>query len=79
MILKFFLWAFFTYILYKVIFNFVLPVLKVSGHLKRQVREFQQSQMHQQPNTPPPGNSSKASRQTAAKEGDYIDFEEVKS
>ncbi|MGZ5254733.1 MAG: hypothetical protein ACXWV4_10330, partial [Flavitalea sp.] len=66
------------YFLYRFIFNFIIPIYRVSKKMKGQMRDFQ-SQMNQngqgfQPN--PPRQEPVQSK--PAKEGDYIDFEEIK-
>lgn len=64
------------YIGYKFIFHFLLPVMRVSRQMKDQVRNFQ-NRMDQE-------NENVARRTTSTgtagsrKEGDYIDYEEVK-
>lgn len=74
------LWALLAYFIYKFVFNFLVPVFKVSRQMKRQVKAFrdnvqqQQEQFsHQQNNTPPP-----TATPPKQKAGDYIDFEEMK-
>lgn len=67
------------WILYKLIFDFIIPVYRGTKQVRRQVRDMQQhmqeqfrQQQQQQQAPPPPPPSS------APKQGDYIDFEEVK-
>jgi len=66
-----------AFILYKLIFDFIIPVYRTTRRIRRQFRDIQQ-QMHErmrqtQPPPPPP------QRQTTTKDSaDYIDFEEVK-
>ena len=64
------------YGLYRLIFNFIIPVIKVSNKMRKQVREFQNN-MHN------PNNDAETAQQSTPKtkqktKGDYIDFEEVK-
>ena len=64
------------YGLYRLIFNFIIPVIRVSNKMRKQVREFQNN-MHN------PNNDAEPAQQPASKtkqktKGDYIDFEEVK-
>jgi hypothetical protein len=63
-------------LLYKLIFDFILPVYHVSKQMNRKMTEFQQ-QMQQKDTTPPPTNTTPKNGNTS-KENDYIDFEEVK-
>jgi hypothetical protein len=76
--MKYFFIGLAIYFLYRFIFNFIIPIYRVSKKMKGQMRDFQ-SQMNQngqgfQPNPPrqepAPGKSTK--------EGEYIDFEEIK-
>jgi peptidoglycan hydrolase-like protein with peptidoglycan-binding domain len=82
-ITRIFLYILLAYFLYKFVFNFLVPVIKVSWRVRRQVKEFQRQ--HQQPQDPlqQQANSTRptsAGNPTATKpkSGDYIDFEEVK-
>lgn len=67
------------YLLYRFVFNFLVPVARTTKHVRQQfrnmqdvqeeMRQRQESQVHpQQPNRPAQKPPS----------GDYIDFEEVK-
>jgi len=60
------------YIGYKFVFHFLLPIIRVSKQMKDQVREFQSRmpQDHDRERT--------ATTSERKKEGDYIDYEEVK-
>jgi len=70
---------FLIYLLYKFIFDFIIPVYESSKKIKKQFGEMQekmQNNMNQYQNQqktaqPPPPKP-------VQKEGDYIDFEEVK-
>lgn len=71
------------YILYKLIFDFIIPIYQTSKRVKKQMREMNarmQEQMNrdsyrdsQQSNT-----STKSTNQEPVKQGDYIDYEEIK-
>ncbi|MCS3797962.1 hypothetical protein [Niastella sp. OAS944] len=74
-----------AFFLYKFVFNFLVPVLKMSWRVRRQIKEFQRQQQQQPPfqqNTSTSGRPSSSSANKAAapspKGGEYIDFEEVK-
>ena len=71
------LFALLAYFLYKFVFHFLVPVIRVSSRMKRQVREFQRQANSQFENSQKDNISPK---QTPPKEkaGDYIDFEEIK-
>lgn len=66
---------FLFYLLYKLIFDFIIPIYQSTKKIKKQFGEMQDKmqndinryQSHEQPGQPEP-----------TKEGDYIDFEEVK-
>lgn len=70
---------FLLYMLYKLVFDFIIPVYKASTRMREQVRNMRQKMQEQQQepsshvqNDQPGSNSS----QSVDKE--YIDFEEVK-
>lgn len=76
------IWAIVIYCVAKVLFNFVIPLIRVTTRMKRQVREFQRQangnsngnfQNYQKDNTS--STERPASKQKA---GEYIDFEEIK-
>ena len=68
---------FLFYLLYKLIFDFIIPVYQSTKKIKKQFGEMQDKmqndinryQSHQRPAPP---------EATPKKEGDYIEFEEVK-
>jgi len=66
---------FLLYLLYKLIFNFIIPVYQSSLRIKKQFGEMQdkmQDHMNKNQQTP-----SKNGSQSKIKE-DYIDYEEIK-
>ena len=63
------------YFLYRFVFHFLIPVLRVSNKMKQQVRDFQERMQEQQTNA---YRQSDQESTSTKKEGDYIDFEEVK-
>ena len=69
---------FLIYILYKLIFEFIIPVYQSTQKIRKQFGEMQ-TKMQQDMHAANSGN--KAPQQETAKvkrEGDYIEFEEVK-
>ena len=73
------IWGIIIYCVIKVLFNFVIPLIRVSSRMRRQVREFQrqanangQQQNYQKDNI----NASQGAPKQKA--GEYIDFEEIK-
>jgi hypothetical protein len=71
---------FLLYLLYKFIFDFIIPVYESSKKIKSQFGEMQEkmkqnmNQFQQQQQQPAQPTTEKPPQ----KEGDYIDFEEVK-
>ncbi len=66
------------YILYKLVFDFIIPVANTTKQVKKQfgdmqekMRQFQQDQQKQPSSTATP-------QPNIPEKGDYIDFEEVK-
>ena len=76
MILRYIIWIFVIYALFRLIFNFIIPLIRVSGEVKKKMREFQGT-MNQPYNKPQ--EAPQQSANSNQKDGDYIDFEEVKS
>ena len=80
MILRYIIWIFVIYALFRLIFDVIIPIVRVSGQMKKKMREFQDN-IHQ------PHNQQNSQREEPVKKpqdfkqktGDYIDFEEVKS
>ena len=75
MILRYIIWIFSIYALYRLIFDVIIPVVRVSGQMKKKMREFQDTMQQQNQ----PQESFKQSKEPHQKTGDYIDFEDVKS
>jgi len=77
--MRYIFWFLTIYFLYRLVFNFIIPVWRVSRQMKGQVRDFQekmnsQNQSGAQPQPTPEHKSTPG----AGSKGDYIDFEEVK-
>lgn len=75
MILRYIIWIFVIYALFRLIFDVIIPIARVSGQMKKKMREFQDN-IHQQNQ---PSESFTQPKDTKQKTGDYIDFEELKS
>jgi hypothetical protein len=78
MILRFLFYAFLFYMLYKLVFNFIIPVYKTTRRVKNGFKEMnekmrQQAEGFQQQNT-----QQVKPKVEQHKAGDYIEFEEVK-
>ena len=65
---------FVLYLLYKLIFDFIIPVYRTTKQVKQKVGEMQNQMKQQQSGT---FSATKESKTTPARE-DYIEFEEVK-
>lgn len=85
MYLRFIVYAFLIYLLYRLLFHFIIPVYKTTRHVKNQFRDLHsrmEEQMNQQSSfakateDKQAGNSKKPSSKEQG--GDYIEFEEVK-
>lgn len=72
---KLILWAFIFYLVYKFLFEFLVPVSKVAKDMKQKVNEMkeQQNQQANHQNVHPTENVK-----PSIDEKDYIDFEEIK-
>jgi hypothetical protein len=70
---------FLLYLLYKFIFDFIIPVYQSSKKIKKQFGEMQEKMQNDLKNYQNQ-NQQKASQPqpSSKKEGDYIDFEEIK-
>lgn len=89
--MKIILWAIGLYLLYKLIFDFILPVYQTTKRVRKQFREVQstmqaQMQAHMQAQQNAQRNASAQGfstpnpppKSSGGKVGDYIDFEEIK-
>jgi len=83
--LKYLLWAFVVYLLYRFIFQFVIPISRTVSAMRKNMRQMQEQQPFQQPpfQQPPFSNIPKQEpiqkQPTSNNNDEYIDFEEVKS
>ncbi|MEO6220523.1 MAG: hypothetical protein ABIO81_08855 [Ginsengibacter sp.] len=68
---------FLIYILYKLIFDFIIPVYQSTKKIKKQFGDMQ-SKMEQDMNTYNNQKTNAPTNPELKKEGDYIEFEEVK-
>ena len=69
------------YLLYKLIFDFIIPVAKASVQIKSKVNQMntqQQQNYRQQQRTYTSNRSASNQPKTKPSKEDYIDFEEVK-
>ncbi len=80
MFLKIFLLCFFLYVLYRFVFEFLLPVYKATQKIKKGFRDIHEkaneNMNKQQQNDSTAGQNTNSSKKKTL--GEYIDFEEVK-
>ena len=69
---------FLIYLLYKFIFDFIIPIYESSKRIKKQFGEMQEKMDNDIKNYQSHPNSTQQAQPTVKKEGDYIDFEEIK-
>ena len=72
---KIIIYGFLLYMLYKFIFELVIPVSKATVQVKDKLRQMQEQQAQQQNQAQQPVQTQAKS---TTKDADYIDFEEVK-
>ena len=80
MILSFLFFAFIAYLLFRLVFDFVIPIYRTTKKVKQTFREMNE-QMHRQQQGPTSQHQPSPSNTSTNKKtplGDYIDFEEVK-
>jgi hypothetical protein len=68
---------FLMYVLYKLIFDFIIPIYESTKKIKKQFGDIQ-NKMQQDMNAANTKNATAKQETKVAREGDYIDFEEVK-
>lgn len=75
--LSFLFFGFLFYVLFRLVFDFFLPIYRTTKKVKQSVREMNQRMQGQNTAGPQPSQHRDAKK---AKEplGDYLDFEEVK-
>jgi len=76
MLLRYIIWIFVIYALFRLIFDIIIPIARVSIQMKKKMREFQDTMHQQQTQAESPSSHVNTPKQ---KSGDYIDFEEMKS
>ena len=79
MILSFLFFTFVAYLIFKLVFDFVIPVYKTTRQVKQKFREMNEQMRGQQgrqaSQSSQPKNGADKEKSTL---GEYIDFEEVK-
>jgi hypothetical protein len=72
---------FVVYLVYKLIFDFIIPVYKTSKQVKRKMNDMHQRMQQQQNESHVKDNFTSSSRPVESKRAaheDYIDYEEIK-
>ncbi len=71
---------FLLYILYKLVFDFIIPIYNTTKRVKKQFGDIQEkmNKMNGFNNQAPPTNANTTAQPTPGKKEDYIDYEEVK-
>ena len=73
--LKIIVWTFLAVLLYRLVFRFIIPILRVTKAASDRVREMQQQMDGMQQNNT---GKQQPAKPAQMKEGDYIEYEEVK-
>ena len=77
--IKFIFYGLVVYLIYKIIFEFVIPVSKASNQMREKIQQMQEQQRFQQEQARAQAQAEPvASSKTASTDKDYIEFEEVK-
>lgn len=70
------------YLLYKLVFDFIVPVSRTTKQFREHVNQMrnqqQQQAQHQNSQSSASNNTPSAKKSTTTTDGEYIDFEEVK-
>ncbi|MGN7822310.1 hypothetical protein ACTJJB_19405 [Chitinophaga sp. 22536] len=81
--LRFLLYMFFAWLLYKLVFEFIIPVYRSTKAVRKQMNDIQQHmrqqyEEQQSAHNYGQGQSSQGQAPKPPKRDDYIDFEEIK-
>ena len=69
---------FFLWLLYKLIFEFIIPVYHTTRQFRKQVHEVKQQMEDHFQQRSEPASRPQTAPQVQEKEGEYIEFEELK-
>ena len=77
---KFFVSIFLAWLLYKLVFDLIIPGYRVTKQVRRQMSDMQDHmrQQYERQNGGQPGTQPPPPQPKKADKGDYIDFEEIK-
>ena len=79
--IKFIFYGLVVYLIYKIIFEFVIPVSKASNQMREKIQQMQEQQRFQQEQARAQAQAKAepvASSKTTSTDKDYIEFEEIK-
>ncbi len=79
--LKILFYLFLIYLLYKLVFDFIIPISRTTSQVKKKIREMQKQQQYQQQRFDKQEKNVRpqsSDKQSDTDNKDYIDFEEVK-
>lgn len=77
MLLRYLLYGLLIYFVFRFIFRFVIPVTRAARDMKSKMNEFQ-NRMQEQQQQAAAQQQQTVKQPLTPKEGDYIEFEEVK-
>ncbi|QNA44194.1 hypothetical protein [Lacibacter sediminis] len=78
MLLRYLLYGLLIYFVFRFIFRFVIPVTRAARTMKSKMNEFQTRMQEQQQQQAAAQRPQPVKEPLTPKEGDYIEFEEVK-
>ncbi len=78
MILSFLFYCFLAYLAFKLLFNFIIPVVKTTRQVKKSFREMHEKMQGTGSGPDPKAGQPSAKGAANSKSSDYIDFEEIK-
>lgn len=78
MLLRYLLYGLLIYVVFRFIFRFVIPVTRAARDMKSKMNEFQTRMQEQQQQQAAAQRPQPVKEPLTPKEGDYIEFEEVK-
>lgn len=78
MILRFLFYVFLFYMLYRLVFDFIIPVYRTTKKVKRGFREMNERMRQHTEGFTPQKPQVEKQKSEDSKPGDYIEFEELK-
>jgi len=78
MILRFLFYVFLFYMLYKLVFDFIIPVYRTTRKVKQGFREMNERMRQHMEGVTPEKPQVETQKNEGTRAGDYIEFEELK-